>query len=33
VTVGGRTNADGVPDRLADGAVDGVDEDVYLPVC
>jgi hypothetical protein len=33
VTVGGRTDADGVPDRLADGVVDGVDVGVYLPVC
>jgi hypothetical protein len=33
VTVGGRTNADGVPDRLDDVVVDGVDVGVYLPVC
>jgi hypothetical protein len=33
VTAGGRTNADGVPDRLADDGVDGVDVGVFLPVC
>jgi hypothetical protein len=33
VTVGGITNADGVPDRLAHGVVDGVDVGVFLPVC